>query len=371
MVQCMPGSLPECPAWCFFVMKIKRDTPMNNGFMNIIRGEDSDAILIYGEIGDWGEVNPREIVTELLSAGYSGRRIDVRINSIGGDVMGGIAIFNLLRSSKADITIYIDGVAASMASVICASGKPVQMSRNGRMMIHSVQGGCWGTAGKLKETAAFIDELETTLADIYAARMGVSTEEVKARYFDGTDHWLTATEALALGLVDGIYDAEPLDADLKPIQVYEHYMNKYTNQFTQTDDEMIEVRKKLGLPDTATEQEVLAKISEIEARSDSSAKDSTIAELTNRIAEYEQREAEAHEAEITALVDRAIAENRITEPQRAHFVAILKADRANGEAILKGIAPAKRAVTVVNGTPPAETAWAKRQREIEETNKKH
>ena len=142
-------------------------------FFNIIPGEDACCILLYGDIGDYdGNVRSGDIARELLEAEALSGRIDVRINSNGGEVYAGIAIFNALKNSKADITIYVDGIAASMASVIALCGKPVQMSRYARLMLHSVQGGCYGNKEEMRGCIREIESLEDTLCEMYAARMG-------------------------------------------------------------------------------------------------------------------------------------------------------------------------------------------------------
>lgn len=91
-------------------------------FFNIIPGKDAACILLYGEIGEYDRVRSGDIARELIEAESASRQIDVRINSIGGDIFTGMAIFNAFRQSAADITIYIDGVAASMGSVIALAG---------------------------------------------------------------------------------------------------------------------------------------------------------------------------------------------------------------------------------------------------------
>ena len=343
-------------------------------FYNIIPGKDSDAILLYGYIGDWGEVTPRDVITEILQATYSGRKIDVRINSNGGEVAAGIAIFNALRNSKADITIYIDGIAASIASVIAACGKPVQMSKYARLMVHCITGGVCGGAEEMQETAQQIISLENDLAEIYATRLGITADEVKQTYFDGEDHWLTADDALRLGFIDAIYDTDPIDINMAPNQVYEYYLNKFNTKFlNKTHDKMIDVKKRFGLPETATEADVIAKIDEMDARTAAlTEKDATITELTNKLTAYTQKEATANETAITALVEKAVKENKINDSQKAHFVNILKADRTSGEAIINGLQPMRKAMNVIYSTDgvPAEGPMAKRQREINEKNKK-
>ena len=183
-----------------------RTTSMNN-FFNIIPGNGWCCLLLYGEIG--GEVRSGDVMRELLEAERTYGRIDVRINSVGGEVYTGIAIFNALRQSKADIHIYIDGIAASMASAIALCGKPVEMSRYARLMIHTVRGGCWGTKKDMADCIQQLDALEGTLCSMYAEKLGRSEEEIRTQYFDGEDHWLSAQEALSQGFIDGIYDVEP------------------------------------------------------------------------------------------------------------------------------------------------------------------
>ena len=87
-------------------------------FFNITTSDDgTSTIFLYGDIGDYTEVQSGRIAQELMEAERVSRRIHVRINSNGGEVYSGIAIFNALRHSQADIRIYVDGIAASMASV--------------------------------------------------------------------------------------------------------------------------------------------------------------------------------------------------------------------------------------------------------------
>ena len=167
-------------------------------FFNIIPSDQKCCILLYGEIGDWGKVTSGDITRELMEAEAMYNKIDVRINSCGGEVYAGIAIFNALRNSKADITIYIDGIAASMASVIALCGKPVQMSKYARLMLHNVSGGVYGNKDEINNYLKEIESLEDIISDMYAQRLGKSKEEIKSTYFDGADHWIKAQEALSM-----------------------------------------------------------------------------------------------------------------------------------------------------------------------------
>lgn len=173
-------------------------TQMAKQFFNMIASEDGTAcILLYGDIGcGTDEIRSSEIVRELMELTSLYKNVDIRINSMGGDVFAGLAIFNALRNSGSNITLYIDGVAASIASVIASCGKPVYASRYARLVVHSVSGGCYGNKEDHKRCINELESLEETLADIYSAKSGKDREEIKSSFFDGKDHWFTAEEAL-------------------------------------------------------------------------------------------------------------------------------------------------------------------------------
>ena len=216
------------------------------------------TIFLYGDIGDYYEVQSGRVARELLEAEKAGSRIHVRINSNGGDVYCGIAIYNAIKNSKADVHIYVDGIAASMASVIALCGKPVEMSKYARLMLHSVSGGCYGNKKEMQKCIEEIESLEDSLGDIYAARLGMTKEEVKATFFDGEDHWLTADDALRLGFIDGIYDAEPVPAGSTPEQIYTLFNNRLTEPQNKSKMNLEEIRKHPSFANCKSEEEVIA-----------------------------------------------------------------------------------------------------------------
>ena len=197
----------------------------------MIPGTDACCILLYGDIGEYDDnVRSGDIARELLEAEALTGKVDVRINSNGGEVYSGIAIFNALKNSKADITIYVDGIAASMASVIALCGKPVQMSRYASS--GGVMGGVVVTIRMIKIIIVGFEAIGEYLLRVYTC-MGKDKEEIRAMYFDGKDHWLRADEALALGLIDGIYDADRVPEDSTPEQVFQIFNNGCTSHKTE------------------------------------------------------------------------------------------------------------------------------------------
>lgn len=347
---------------------------------NIIPGpQDTCCILLYGEIGDYADVKAQDVVRQLMEAERTYRKIDVRINSVGGDVHTGIAIFNALHQSQADITIYIDCVAASTASFIAGCGKPVKMSRYGRMMLHRPMVCVCANADELEKHIKTLEDIEDILCSIYSERTGMSVEDIRAKYMDGEEHWLTAEEALSLGFVDEIYDDPNKVAfvdSLSAQQLCEQYTTQYINATKvsfNTSEQMIgQIKSRPSFSDCADEAAILNRIAEIEAKA---AECATVTEerdaLKEKVEKYEQEAKEAEDAAIAAEVQTAIDEGRIGEDQRENYVAMLHTDKAaNARAILAAQKPKRRAATIIgNGAEQTGSAWEERMNEIRENLK--
>lgn len=171
-------------------------------------------LLIYGPIGDyfWGEGVTAASVVEQL-AGTTASVINVRINSDGGVVTDGLAIYNALKQHPATINVTVDGVAASIASLIAMAGSSRRMHENTMLMLHGPQGGGWGFAGDLRERADQIDVYGRQMLVTYSGR-AKNPADIETMLTDRKDHWLTAAEALALGLISEVIpDAQPEPED--------------------------------------------------------------------------------------------------------------------------------------------------------------
>lgn len=181
--------------------------------LNTTSGGEAE-LLIYGPIGDyfWGEGVTAASVVEQL-AGTTASVINVRINSDGGVVTDGLAIYNALKQHPATINVTVDGVAASIASLIAMAGSTRRMHENTMLMLHGPQGGGWGFAGDLRERADQIDVYGRQMLVTYSGR-AKNPADIETMLTDRKDHWLTASEALALGLVSEVIpDVQPEPAD--------------------------------------------------------------------------------------------------------------------------------------------------------------
>ncbi len=165
-------------------------------------GTGRSEIYMYGVIVDfkWGddEVAAKEFIDNLKPLGD----IDLHINSNGGSVPAGNAIYNALRRHPGTVDVYIDGMALSVASVIAMAGHRVIMPANAVMMIHNPAGGAWGTAEDMRKAAEMLDRFKVGLVTAYQEKTGLKAEEIERMMAEET--WMTAEEAVKLGFADEI-----------------------------------------------------------------------------------------------------------------------------------------------------------------------
>ena len=178
--------------------------------------DDSSAptvaeIYIYGNIGDrWNEdgVIASEMVRDI--AALEADEITLRINSYGGSVTDGLAIYNALKRHPAPVNVFVDGVAISCASYIAMAGDTVTMATNAQMMIHAPWSMAAGNAADLREQADILDRYSKSMASAYADKSGKTYEDALSILLDGKDHWFSADEAVAEGFADVV--GEEVDA---------------------------------------------------------------------------------------------------------------------------------------------------------------
>lgn len=165
------------------------------------------SVYIYDEIGFWG-VTAQDFAAELKA--ISASTMDVHINSPGGEVYDGLAIYNSLKGHKATVTVHIDGLAASAASFIAMAGDAVIIARNAEMMIHDAMGAAFGNASEMAEMGKALDRVSENIADIYAQRAGGTVSSW--RDLMKAETWYSGKEAVAAGLADKMTD-DDADAD--------------------------------------------------------------------------------------------------------------------------------------------------------------
>ena len=177
---------------------------MNKNWYNIKAEASSKSadVYIFDEIGTFG-LTAQSFIEEIKS--YKNTPMSLHINCVGGDVFEGMAIYNVLKKRTARTTVYIEGIAASMGSVIALAGDEVVMAENSLFMIHNAWGGAMGEATEIRKTAALLDKISGEIADIYTKKTNLPYNRVKEMMDEET--WLSADEAFNLGFIDSISDA--------------------------------------------------------------------------------------------------------------------------------------------------------------------
>lgn len=181
---------------------------MKNWFLMNLISPESLEIDILDEIGAYGV--SAKVFAEALRGHAAVKSIRVNVNSPGGDVFDGLAIYNLLKNHAAEVTVHVLGMAASAASFIVCAGDRVLMPANAYLMTHDVRGGCYGTSEELKVMGGLIEKVTDSIASIYVAKSGRDKKEC-LKMMKG-NHWMSAAEALEFGFCDEVLDEQRLVA---------------------------------------------------------------------------------------------------------------------------------------------------------------
>ena len=166
---------------------------------------NSAEIMIYGTIGSswWEEsVSASQFNKDLKALGNDIDEITVRINSTGGSVYDGLSIRSQLKSHKAEVTVIVDGLAASIASIIAMGADKIIMAKGSNMMIHNPMASAFGEAKDLRNTADFLDKIRESLVSVYADKTDLSSDEL-IDLLDA-ETWMSAEEAVENGFADEV-----------------------------------------------------------------------------------------------------------------------------------------------------------------------
>lgn len=177
--------------------------------------EGAAELLLYGEISDasWygDEVTPKKFAEDLAACG--GKALTVRVNSPGGDVFAAQAIYNQLKAYTGNVTVKIDGMCASAATVIACAGETVIMPSNTIYMIHNPKSAMLGyyDAVQLGKVSDRLTTVKQTIVNVYMGRVGNVLSEVQVKHKMDSEEWMTADKAKEYGFVDEITDEIPIE----------------------------------------------------------------------------------------------------------------------------------------------------------------
>jgi len=307
-------------------------------------------VYIFDEIGS-SNINAKSFISEIRN--YKKRPMNLHINCVGGDVFEGMAIYNVLRKREYKTTVYIEGIAASMGSVIALAADEIIMAENSLFMIHNAWGGAMGEAKDLEKTASLLNKISAEIADIYVKKTNLSYEKIKDMMDEET--WLNAEEAYNLGFVDSISDAikvaakydvskfknitneeiqSKLSINLKTKKMTEELKNwfdaKVESIIAKVKEDNVEVEAEKVEVTLADNDEIVAKLTDFEAKV--ATMNESIAELEGvkaTLSEEVERlnalvsKADARGTEISTEGDPAVIENKVESEEEQFFNALL------------------------------------------------
>lgn len=281
----------------------------------------TSQLKLYGNISDWNNNSATEMVERLNIAASSSDTVELHIHSYGGSVVEGNMIYNAIAKCPKPVHVYIDGIAASQASIVAMAGTRRYMAENAFLMVHAPAGGTGGrgTAADHAATAKALTAMERMFVKTLTSASGRPEAEVK-RWL-AADTWFSAAEALEMGLIDGIVDPvaksiAPPPAESIATSSVDTIYNLYTaaldskpninNQKSTMNKELL--IKTLGLKGVTAE----SSDAEVEA-----AIVAYHAAATKTAADAEDRLRASAEAQITAELDPI--KSKVTAEQMTHF----------------------------------------------------
>jgi len=183
-------------------------------------------LYLYDIIGDsWDGTTARQFAQDLAALGALDE-LNIFMNSPGGVVTDGLAIYNTLVRNKATKNVYVDGIAGSIASVVAMAGDKIVTAKNASWMIHNPYMFVMGDADELRHWAQRLDSLRDTIITAYVDRSGKADAKQFGKWMDG-ETWFNAQEALAAGLTDEVSEKELAIAAYAPIAKFD--FTKYKN----------------------------------------------------------------------------------------------------------------------------------------------
>ena len=197
---------------------------------------DSLDITIYGDIGEswWSDSTSAVDIEKTLKA-TSANVININLNSPGGDVFDGIAIYNQLKNHPAKIIINVDGLAASAASIIAMAADELIMNTGSMLMIHEASTWTWGTKLDIRKTLNALEGIDKSLADIYMTRYQGERSEIETMIANET--WFTANEAVEIGLAHKVNEqVEDDDVVVDPEEFKNNVLQKFRNKNKQQNE---------------------------------------------------------------------------------------------------------------------------------------
>ena len=322
-----------------------------------------NTVKIIGEIASWNDNSADSIIERIESCAATNDVVELHIHSVGGSVFEGNLIYNAIAKCNKPVHVYVDGLAASMASIIMSAGTKIFMAENAFIMVHAPSTYVQGNADEMEKTAKMLRSMEGNFLKVYQKRTGKKEEELRA-WFNG-DNWFDAQDALKEKLIDGIVDKveikieDPQDIykDMTLMGAFSAKADIYENYFTNTKKQKEMDKKSLiakfglsGLTEQSTDAEI-----EDAIQSKLNASDAKVKEMQSQ--------------QIKAAIDAAVSAKKVNEAQRKNLEAFAEVKGIDALSdLIKGMNATQPIFTQINtsikgGENRSDWDWEKWQKE--------
>lgn len=323
--------------------------------VNEVNSASAD-ILLYGYIY---ESCASDFVKELNALEKTYSVINVRMNSGGGDVFDGFTIYNAIKRCSAEVNTFVDGIAGSMASIVALAGKKCSISKVGRIMTHKPSAWGGGTSEDLRQNADLLDGVQNMMCAIYVAKTGKTEEQCNSIFLNGKDNWFDAQQSIDCGLMDEIYDADPISLPTSTAMSQEaqwkgYHDIRFAAIFTQQNQNMkfqLSAANKLalGLNDTSDDAAIDAAITAVVSKANkvdqlTQERDAAVTKLNDRV------KAES-KAKVKAMITAASNDKKINAATAAQLETDYQDRPDDLQRILDGMA---KPTSIVDQLKPGE-----------------
>ena len=305
---------------------------MDRKWYEINNSVDVTDVYLFNDIGTFG-VSAQSFVEEIKE--YEGKELAIHINSLGGEVFDGMAIYSIIQRRKAKTTVYIEGIAASIASVIALAADEVIMSENSLLMIHNAWGGTQGDASEMRKQADVLDKITNEIAEIYVKKTNLPYDEIIRMMSEET--WLTAEEAVALGFVDSISEPIKVAAKYDVSKFKNITMEKVEKTLSINNKKKIKMTEELKSWFNSKVDDIIAKVKTSDVEQSVESVDVNIAladneEIKNKLSEFEATVSELN----NSITDLEGEKETLTEEVGRLTALIAKAEAVGTEVQTEG-----------------------------------
>ena len=326
--------------------------------------ENKAEIIINGYIGRWDDNNAKDFVKEFQRLEKSYKDIDIRIlNSGGGSVFEGNAMISTIRQSEANVNVYVDGLAGSMAANIAISGNRLEMSRVAKIMFHKATGGVIGNSDDLRNAADLLEDLENIMIEMLSEKTGKDKKYFKDEFFSGKDKFLNAKEAEDLKISDATYDKkEENTSTITQTKIFDIAANTDLNFNKMEKIENLKMFNAfLGINENAGEVDMFKEVQKITALNEklikeAAEKDTKIEQLEknavilkDEIKGYKEQAEVNRKAKVELLLNGAVEAGKITEDAKEDYQNLAELDDKGFEYVKKAIDKIKPYESVSKG----------------------